>query len=57
MKKIPEWIILKYDVTPNQYVCQRCGARREVYLPATIDDFVKQGEAFAESHKHCKDKK
>ena len=54
MKKIPKWIFIKYDVKPNEYVCQRCGARREVHLPAPIADVAKQAEAFAESHKYCK---
>ena len=54
MKKIPKWITLKYDVTPNVFVCERCHTVREVHLPAAIDDVVKQSEAFAESHKYCK---
>lgn len=34
-------------------VCKRCGKERPVY-EGTIDDVVKQSEAFAESHKCCK---
>nr|MBC8360908.1 hypothetical protein [Candidatus Desulfatibia profunda] len=55
MKKIPKWITLKYDITPNVFECERCGEKREVYLPAAIDDFVLQGQAFAETHKYCKE--
>jgi len=57
MKKIPKWIALKYDESPNQLWCRRCGEKREMHLPASIDDAIKQGEAFAESHKFCKEKK
>ena len=57
MKKIPSWIILKYDSDPNYYKCERCEAVREVHLPAPIDDVIKQAQAFAESHKYCKEKK
>jgi len=57
MKKIPEWIIVKYNVRPQIFYCSRCGGSRELHLPAPIDDFVKQAEAFAESHKYCKEKK
>jgi hypothetical protein len=53
MKRISEHIILDYSKQPSEYVCEKCGARRQVHLPATVDDFVKQGEAFAESHKYC----
>jgi hypothetical protein len=52
--KIPPHIMLDYSVKPNEYVCEHCGKRRPVHLPAPIDDFLKQGEAFAISHKRCK---
>jgi len=55
MKKIPEWILIKYDVKPPLFSCSRCGATRELHLPAAIDDFAKQSEAFAESHRNCKE--
>jgi hypothetical protein len=54
-KKIPNWVLLKYDIQPPVFMCERCGAKREAHLPAAIDDFVKQGKAFAESHKYCKE--
>ena len=53
-KKIPDWIKLKYDVQPPVFMCERCGATRECHLPAAVDDVVKQGYAFADSHKYCK---
>lgn len=52
--KIPKWIILKYDVQPPEFTCLNCGEKRIAHLPASITDFVKQGEAFAYSHKFCK---
>jgi len=54
MKRIPKHIVLDYSKQPHSYVCKNCGARRQIHLPAAIDDFVKQGEAFSESHKYCK---
>ena len=33
MKKIPDWIKLKYDVQPNVFECERCGKTRQVHLP------------------------
>ena len=63
-KKIPGWIVLNYNKQPAEFVCKRCeessdserkgNARRPVHLPAVIEDFGKQGEAFAESHRFCK---
>uniref|UniRef100_A0A6M3IM62 Uncharacterized protein n=1 Tax=viral metagenome TaxID=1070528 RepID=A0A6M3IM62_9ZZZZ len=55
-KKIPDWIKLKYDVQPPVFECERCGVTRELHLPAAIDDALKQGQAFAESHKFCQEK-
>ncbi|MFH1863780.1 MAG: hypothetical protein ABIJ85_02650 [bacterium] len=55
--KIPSWIVLKYDVIPNVFECERCGEKREIRLPAAIDDFVLQGRAFAKTHKYCKEAK
>ena len=54
MKKIPIHIMLDYSKQPPESVCKNCGARRQVHLPAAIDDFIKQCEAFCESHKDCK---
>ena len=57
MKKIPGWIIIKYDVKPPIFLCKRCGAVRDVYLPAAVDDLMKQAEAVAQSHKYCMEDK
>jgi hypothetical protein len=54
MKKIPEHIILDYSEKPPKFICVYCGATRELRLPAMIDDVVRQHEAFAGSHKYCK---
>jgi len=53
--KIPKWVVLKYDVQPPTFRCERCGSTRIAFLPAAVDDFVKQGAAFGESHKFCKE--
>ena len=55
MKKLPKWIDLRYDTHPPYFKCNRCGVERIACLPAAIDDFLKQGEAFAEGHKFCKE--
>ena len=57
MKKIPKWIIFKFDIKPNVFMCDRCGATREAHLPAAVSDFTRQAEAFSESHKYCKEHK
>lgn len=54
MKKIPKHIMLDYSKTPCEHLCMNCGDRRPLHLPASIDDVIKQFEAFAESHRHCK---
>jgi hypothetical protein len=57
MKKIPKHIILNHEIQPPVFQCTICGITRAVHLPAAVDDFLKQIEAFAESHKYCgKDK-
>lgn len=56
MKKIPEHIFLDYSKQPPEYLCANCGGRRTLHIPASIADFIKQGEAFAESHRYCKEK-
>jgi len=55
MPKIPNWIFLEAKIQPPRFKCDRCGAGREVHLPAPIEDFKKQGQAFTESHKYCKE--
>jgi hypothetical protein len=52
--KIPAWINVKCDVQPPLLKCERCGETRDIHIPAAMDDFIKQGEAFSESHKYCK---
>lgn len=54
-KKLLKWVNIRYDVTPPVLECVRCKGTREFHLPASIDDVVKQSEAFCESHKKCKD--
>lgn len=56
MKNIPKYIILDYSKQPPMMVCQNCGEKRELHLPALIDDFIKQAQAFGKSHKDCKEK-
>ena len=54
MKNPPKHIILDYTNDPSEFVCVNCGAKRQLHLPAAINDVVRQAEAFVETHKHCK---
>ena len=56
MKRIPDWIFIDGKSYPPTLVCKRCGARRELHVPATIVDALRQGEAFAATHADCKPK-
>lgn len=53
MKNIPKHIILDYSKQPNMMVCKNCGEKRELHLPAPIDDAVGQMRIFVKSHKGC----
>lgn len=53
--KLRPWIIIDTSVNPAVFRCTRCGAKRPMHLPAAITDWIKQGEAFTESHKFCKE--
>ena len=55
MKNIPEHIILDYNKQPTMMICKNCGEKRELHLPALVDDVIKQAQAFGESHKDCKE--
>jgi len=55
-KRMPLWIKIKYFCKPPLFVCDRCGATRELHLPDSIDGAIKQGEAFTASHKYCREK-
>jgi len=57
MKRIPKHIYVDYSVQPARLWCKHCGEHRALQLPATIEDAIKQGEAFAESHKYCKNER
>lgn len=49
-RKIPNWIVV--DSKTNSMTCQQCGESRPIHLPALINDFIGQAEAFAQSHLH-----
>lgn len=50
-----DWIVYKYDVTPNEFRCERCGARYAMATPAPIDVMIAAMKAFAKPHKRCKE--
>jgi len=52
--KIPKFIFLKYNDGPPYFLCVNCGKTRPAHLPSATRDFIKQAEAFSESHKYCK---
>jgi hypothetical protein len=52
--KIPDWIVIDTTKKEGDFLCKRCLEIRVPIIPCAIDDFVKQAEAFAETHKFCK---
>lgn len=52
--KIKEWIVIDATKQPPILKCKRCGKERKIHLPATVEDFSKQAEAFGETHRICK---
>ena len=55
MKKTKfDWIVLKYDVQPNEFVCERCKRRQPLPDGAlAISIFEAMGNAFTKIHKRC----
>jgi hypothetical protein len=56
MKK--DWIKLKYDVSPNVLICERC--KQEVQMPdapTPISIFLAIMKEFGRLHRHCKEEK
>jgi hypothetical protein len=49
-----DWIKLKYDVNPNELICERCGDKQvmpEGSMRFSI--FTAIGDAFTKQHKKC----
>jgi hypothetical protein len=51
-RTIPKWIFI--DTRTSEAVCERCGQRERLPLPALITSFVKWCEYFGDRHKFCK---
>lgn len=51
-----DWIVLKYDVTPNQWICERCGEKITSPAPCKIDTAIEMSKGFLKVHKKCKEK-
>jgi len=50
-----EWIVLKYDVSPNIMICNRC--KKEQVMPEgniSMNMLIAIGECFTKEHKDCK---
>ena len=53
-----DWIVLKYDVSPNELVCERCGGRQVMPAgPIPTRIFIAIGDAFKQIHKNCKEER
>lgn len=51
------WIILKYDVNPNECICERCGGKQVMPEGSMhIDMMIAIMKAFMRMHKTCKEK-
>lgn len=53
MATIEGWIRIGPFADVTEFICERCGIKRPVHIPCSIGDFLKQSEAFNESHKFC----
>ena len=50
-----DWIVLKYDVYPNQLICERCNQKMEMpQQPIPINVYMAMLKAFGKDHKKCK---
>lgn len=49
------WIVLKYDVNPNEMVCERCKGKQVLPEgPISVNMLLAMMKSFQKSHKHCK---
>jgi hypothetical protein len=55
MKIRHDWIRLKYDVNPNQMICERCGKMFEMPIGGiSFNMMLGIMGGFAKDHIHCK---
>ena len=52
-----DWVRLKYDVSPNEMVCERCGHTALAPMPCGFKEAEAMMTAFYKIHKNCKPKK
>ena len=50
-----DWIVLKFDESPNKMWCKRCGEMIDAPMPCKIDTATRIMNAFTDAHKKCKD--
>ena len=51
--KIPPWVGV--DFRTSEAVCERCGRKEKLPLPAPVTSFAKWCEYFGDRHKFCKE--
>ncbi len=49
-----DWIVLKFDETPNKMWCQRCNIKTEMPKFAQFEVVIAMTKAFTKLHKNCK---
>lgn len=48
-----DWIVLKYNVTPNLMLCERCKKTYPIHMPCSIGMAVAMNNQFIKEHKNC----
>ena len=52
-KEAQKWCHLKYDVSPNQFVCERCNYSMEIDMPMSFIKLDKLTNDFCKAHMNC----
>lgn len=56
MKKLTDWIVVKYDVQPAIQLCTRCGTHDNFPFNQPIGYVSDVLKAFIKAHRNCKEK-
>jgi len=49
------WVVYDTSKVPNEFRCEICGERQEVYSPPRHSTYLVAGKMFADQHKHGAD--
>jgi hypothetical protein len=51
-----EWVKYKYDVKPNEMICERCGRTALAPMPCGFKEAIAMMNAFAKIHNKCQER-